>query len=125
MGTWPRSSARGIRVATPTWSWTTTRVAQRLPAVAAWLNEHLLCCDGLSTASLYESAALGRRAHRRIRVQRVGIEEAPRAFREAREGRAVVLSMPHRVTLSRMSACGGSGGDDGSGAAAGGRVTSV
>ena len=77
---------------------------QRLPVAAQWLNANVCPHDKVNVASLYESALHKRLAHRRFAVMRTVLASAPRAFAEARAefpaARAVVLTMPHRVTLA-------------------------
>ena len=68
---------------------------QRLPSAAAYINS-VLRADRVNVASLYESANLGRRVHRRWLVRRVPRDDAAAAFEEARRAapsaKAVVLA---------------------------------
>ena len=82
----------------------TVLCTQLLPAAAKWLNQHVCAHDKVNVASLYESAMHKRLVHRRFGVRKCGLEEAPRLFAQARarlpQGRAFVLTLPHRVMLA-------------------------
>ena len=82
---------------------TSVLCTQRLPEAARFLNEHVCPYDRVNVASLYESAMHKRLVHRRFAVRKCELDEAPRLFAQARarlpQARAVVLTMPHRVTL--------------------------
>ena len=79
-------------------------LSQRLPKACAFLNERV--GDALCQASLYEAATAQSRSglhHRRWRVRRVPLADAPQEFeRERRNGYAhnVVLGSPWHVSVA-------------------------
>lgn len=77
--------------------------AQRLPAAAGWINEHVSPRDKVNVASLYESALHKRLVHRRFAVRKCDLSDAPRIFAQAQarmpSARAFVLTHSHHVTL--------------------------